>query len=75
MTDSNERETLAEKHDRIEQRRLDAIEHWVTYIRNNPPEVWGEQQNALVNSQLESARKSGLDAEHYRRIRRSSSEQ
>lgn len=71
MNDSNERDTLTTKHERIEQQRLDAIERWVAYIRDNPPEVWGKQQNALVDSQLKSARESGLDAEHYRRIRRS----
>lgn len=49
--------------------RLRWIKWWVEYIKSNPVEVWGPQQNALINSQLESARASGMDAEQNRRIR------
>lgn len=71
MSDSDERDALARKHERMDQQRLDAIDRWIAYIRENPPEVWGEQQNALVNAQLESARHAELDAAYLRRIRRS----
>lgn len=75
MSNSNEREALARKHEQIAQQRLEAIDRWVAYIQDNPAEVWGEQQNALVNSQLKSARESGLDAEAYHRIRRARPEE
>lgn len=68
MTDSEELDALAEKHERNRERRIQAVERWVEYIEEHPPEVWGPQQNRLVNSQLESARETGLDAEHYRRV-------
>jgi hypothetical protein len=47
---------------------MEAIRRWVEFIEEHPPEVWGPQQNRLIESQLQSARESGLDAEHYRRI-------
>lgn len=70
MTDSDLRDALDEKHARNREQRLAAVKHWAAYIEDNPPEVWGPQQNSLVDSQLESARALGLDAEHYRRIER-----
>ena len=69
MTDSNPSDQLAAKHERIRRERLDGIVRWVEYIREQPPEVWGPQQNRLVDTQLESARQTGLSAEHERRIR------
>lgn len=69
MHDSSRSEDLAAKHERNRQERLEGIVRWVEYVRDNPPEVWGPQQNRLVNSQLESARETGLSAEHERRVR------
>ena len=69
MTDSDLRDRLDDKHERNQKLRLDAIRRWVEFIEEQPPEVWGPQQNKLVESQLQSARESGLDAEHYRRVR------
>lgn len=68
MTDSNLLERLADEKQRNRAQRLSAIKRWVRYIENHPPEVWGPQQNALIDSQLRSARESGLDADHYRHI-------
>lgn len=70
MSDSELRDRLEAKHRRNREERIEAIKHWVDYIRANPPGVWGPQQNRLVDSQLESARETGLDAEHYRRVDR-----
>ena len=69
MTDSDLRDRLDDKHERNQELRLDAIRRWVEFIEEHPPEVWGPHQNKLVESQLQSARESGLDAEHYRRVR------
>lgn len=63
MNDSSERNALDEKRVRNRQQRLQAIKRWVEYIEAHDPEEWGEQQNRLINSQLESARKSGVDVE------------
>lgn len=70
MTNSNEPDPLDAKRERNRQQRIQAIKRWVTYIETHEPEQWGEQQNRLVNSQLESARQSGLDAEHRKRVER-----
>lgn len=68
MPDSNHSERLDDKHEQNRQERLAGIKRWVEYIREQPPEVWGVQQNRLVNSQLESARETGLSAEHEQRV-------
>lgn len=68
MTDSNERDLREEKRAENREQRIRAVKRWARYIQENPPEVWGAQQNRLVNSQLEAARQTGLDAEHYRRV-------
>lgn len=70
MTDSSERESLADKHERNRAQRLEQIKRWVKYIDANPPETWGPQLNRLVNSQLESARDADISAEQYRQIKR-----
>ncbi|PAU85595.1 hypothetical protein CK500_00400 [Halorubrum salipaludis] len=42
---------------------------WAEYITNQPPEVWGPQQNAVVNGQVDSARAVDVSAEDRKRIR------
>ena len=69
MSDSNLSDQLAAKHEQNRQERLAGIRQWIEYIRDQPPEVWGTQQNKLVNSQLESARETALPAEHEQRVR------
>ena len=70
MNDSNAFEPPAAHRQRNRRERIEAIKRWVTYIEDQPPSVWGAQQNRLVNSQLESARQSGLDVAIYQRVRR-----
>jgi anti-sigma factor ChrR (cupin superfamily) len=41
----------------------------VAYIQAHPPEVWGPQQNAVVNGQLESAQAVAVSAEERAQIR------
>jgi hypothetical protein len=67
MTDSDDQ--LADKHERNRAQRIEEIERWAEYIRDNPPEVWGEQLNTLIESQIEAARKSGVSAEQRERVR------
>ena len=69
MNDSNAR-NLEAKHDRNRQQRLEGIKRWVEYIETHDPSEWGDQQNRLVDAQLESARRSGIDADHRRRVKR-----
>lgn len=69
MNGSDAREELAEKHEGDRERRIRAVRKWVEYIEGTPPEKWGPQQNALVDSQLDAARSAGLSAEHRRRVK------
>lgn len=70
MTDSGEDDALAAKHDQNREQRITAVKRWVEYIKTHDAEVWGEQQNRLVNSQIESARQSDIDVELRERVDR-----
>lgn len=72
MTDSSGRDALDKKHARNREQRIRGIKRWVEYIREHDPDDWGEQQNRLIDSQLESARQSDIDAEHRWRVERAS---
>lgn len=69
MTDSNVPEALRDKHERNREDRIAAIKRWVEYIESTDPDVWGEQLNTLVNSQLDAARGADVSAEQYQRVR------
>jgi len=49
--------------------RYDQVIRWAEYINEQPPEVWGPQQNAVVNGQIESAQAVDVSAEDRKRIR------
>ena len=68
MTDSNVREQLDAKHEHDQQRRIEGIKRWVEYIKSEPPEKWGPQQNAVVKDQLEAAQSAGTTAAHQRNV-------
>lgn len=68
MTDSNVRETLAAKHEHNREQRIEAIKRWVEYITSEPPEVWGPQQNAVVDDQLDAAQHAGTSASHQQHV-------
>ena len=68
MSNSNARDALDAKHERNREQRVTGIKRWVEYIHTHSPDDWGEQQNRLINSQLESARQSDIDAEQRRRV-------
>jgi len=68
MTDSPERDALTAKHERNRERRLESVKRWVEYIREHPAEVWGPQQNRLINAQIDAAQASDLDVDHRKRV-------
>ncbi|RLM71409.1 hypothetical protein DVK05_01195 [Halorubrum sp. Atlit-8R] len=49
--------------------RYEQVIRWAEYINTQPPEVWGPQQNAVVNGQIESAQAVDMSAEEKKRIR------
>ena len=48
--------------------RFEAVVRWAEYIQENPPEVWGPQQNAVVNAQIDSAAAVKRTPEEIERI-------
>jgi hypothetical protein len=68
-------DALAEKRTRNSEDRHAAIKRWVAYVKREPPEVWGEQLNTLIEAQLTAAQESDLPAEHYDRLERAGRQQ
>ena len=64
MSDSKAPDHLDETRERNRERRIEAIKRWVEYIESEPPEVWGPQQNAVVNDQVDAAQHVGTSAAH-----------
>ena len=48
--------------------RFEAVVRWAEYIQDNPPEVWGPQQNAVVDGQIDSAAAVERTPEEIERI-------
>lgn len=69
MNDSNGPDNLDAKHERNREQRIEAIKRWVEYIESEPVEVWGPQQNAIVNGQLEAAQSADASVEHRQRVK------
>jgi hypothetical protein len=68
MSDSNTPDSLDGRHERNRQQRIEGIKRWVDYITSEPPEIWGPQQNAVVDDQLESAQNVRVSADHRQRV-------
>ncbi|QKY16090.1 hypothetical protein [Halorubrum sp. CBA1229] len=49
--------------------RYEQVIRWAEYIKEQPPEVWGPQQNAVVNGQIESAQAVDVSVDDKKRIR------
>lgn len=68
MSDSNGSDHLDTKHERDRQQRIESIKCWIDYIKSEPPETWGPQQNAIVNDQLEAAQSIETTAAHHQHV-------
>lgn len=69
MSDSNVPDYLDAKHEQNRQERIEAVKRWVEYIKSEPPEKWGPQQNTVVNDQLEAAQSVQTSAAHQQHVR------
>ena len=69
MSDSNAPEHLDAKHERNREHRIEGIKRWVKYIKSEPPETWGPQQNAVVNDQLDAAQSVQTSATHQQHVK------
>lgn len=68
MSDSSRSDALDAKHRANRASRLEDVKRWVAYVREQPPAVWGAEQNRVVNAQLESARETETPPGHERRV-------
>lgn len=68
MRDTNVREHLDAKHERNREQRIEAVKRWVEYVKSEPPETWGPQQNTVVNAQLDAARSVQTSASHRQHV-------
>ena len=68
MSDSDRPDHCDAKHDRNRAQRIAAIKRWVAYIQSEPPEVWGPQQNAVVNGQLTAAQHVATSVAHQQHV-------
>ena len=71
MTDSRTPEEDSAGSDDSPERppRYEQVIRWAEYITTQPPELWGPQQNAVVNGQIESAQAVDVSAEEKQAIR------
>ena len=74
MSDSNAPEHLNARHERNREQRIEGIKRWVDYIKSEPPEKWGPQQNAVVNDQLDAAQSLQTSASHQQHVKDVASE-
>ncbi|OSO93775.1 hypothetical protein B9H04_15265 [Halorubrum ezzemoulense DSM 17463] len=49
--------------------RYEQVIQWAEYIKTQPPQVWGPQQNAVVNGHIESAQAVDVSVEEKKRVR------
>lgn len=61
MTDSDQLEELRAEHQRNREQRLEAVKAWAQYVREQPVEVWGPQQNRIIDSHLKTARNAAIE--------------
>jgi len=45
------------------------VERWGDYVRSSDDKVWSSQQAFLINAQMESAKRYGLSAKEYLRLK------
>ena len=71
MTDSRTPEEGSAETDDGPERppRYEQVIRWAEYIKEQPPEVWGPQQNAVVNGRIERAQAVDVSAEEKQAIR------
>lgn len=69
MNESNSNDRLDAKHECNRERRIESIKRWVEYIKAEPPETWGPQQNAIIDAQLDAAQSVETSAAHKQHVK------
>lgn len=51
------------------QERLWFVRHWANYVKTHPDKDWSKQQNVLINSMIQNAKRYPLTKEQYLEIK------
>lgn len=52
------------------QERMNFIEYWAEFVKNNPDKVWSRQQKLLIDSQIKNAQGFKLSRKDYLEIKK-----
>ena len=47
------------------QERMNFVEYWADFVKNNSDEVWSKQQKVLIDSQIKNSRNFKLSRKDY----------
>ena len=45
--------------------RMNFVEYWAEFVKNNPDKVWSKQQNLLIDSQIKNAQNFKISRKDY----------
>src|SRR3989344_4236189 len=51
------------------QERMNFVEYWADFVKNNPDKIWSKQQKILIDSQIENARNFKISRKDYLEIK------
>ena len=52
------------------QERMNFVEYWADFVKNNPDKVWSKQQKLLIDSQVKNAQNFRLSRKEYLEIKK-----
>ena len=47
------------------QERMNFVEYWAEFVKNNPDKVWSKQQKLLIDSQIKNAQNFKISRKDY----------
>ena len=50
--------------------RMNFVEYWADFVKNNPDKIWSKQQKILIDSQIENARNFKISRKDYLEIKK-----
>lgn len=50
--------------------RMNFVEYWADFVKNNPDKVWSKQQKLLIDSQIKNAQNFKISRKDYLEIKK-----
>lgn len=50
--------------------RMNFVEYWADFVKNNPDKVWSRQQKILIDSQIKNAQNFKISRKDYLEIKK-----